>query len=112
MYVSVVFSFYNEEKNIPELLKRLRSVFLPKYENNYELIFVNDNSSDNSLELLIEEGKKFGDIKILNMSRNFGVSECVMAGLEASSGDVVVYMDADLQDPPELITKMIDAYEE
>lgn len=112
--LSVVFSFRNEEETIPELLRRVRAVVNGQKEKgavqNYELIFVNDASTDRSLELLLDESRKENDIKIINMSRRFGVSPCVMAGLEASSGDIVVYMDADLQDPPEVIADLVEIW--
>jgi len=114
--LSVVFSFYNETDVIPELVDRLRKVFgLLMGEgrlSSYELIFVNDASTDNSRELLEQLGREKGDIRLLNMSRNFGVSPCVLAGMERATGDAVVYMDADLQDPPETISAMLAAYHE
>ncbi|PIU03196.1 glycosyl transferase [Candidatus Shapirobacteria bacterium CG08_land_8_20_14_0_20_39_18] len=111
MFISVVLSFYNEEKVIPELIQRLRAS-LAIYKKNYELIFVNDDSIDNSLVLLKKAARGHKDIKIINMSRNFGVGGCVMAGLKHTCGDAVIYMDADLQDPPELIPKLITAWKE
>lgn len=112
--ISVVLSFYNEATIIPELLKRLRDVFAGlKAENairDYELVFVNDNSSDNSEAMLRAELPK-GDVVIVNMSRNFGVSECVLAGMEHANGDAIIYMDADLQDPPELIPEMVKTWQ-
>lgn len=112
--LSVVLSFFNEADVIPELVRRLRSVLQSETQQNnlsdYELIFVNDESTDNSLELLVELAQGEDDIKILNMSRNFGVSPCVMAGLQYSKGDIVIYMDADLQDPPEVIPQMIEVW--
>ncbi|MDO8412499.1 MAG: glycosyltransferase family 2 protein, partial [Gallionellaceae bacterium] len=111
--ISVVFSFYNERSVLPELLQRTRAVFLSliadKNVGSYELIFINDNSSDGSEQYLRSE-LEHGDIVIINMSRNFGVSECVIAGMTHASGDAVIYMDADLQDPPEVIPKLIDAW--
>lgn len=108
--VSVVLSFFSEEEVLEELVKRLRAVFskdLMDIVTDYELIFVNDASTDRSLEILLSLAKNNNDIKIVNMSRNFGGSPCVFAGMEHSSGDAVIYMDADLQDPPELIPNMI-----
>lgn len=114
--LSVVLSFRNEAQVIPELVKRLRDVLIDEREkahlSDYELIFVNDVSTDDSLRLLVELSKEFDDIKVLNMSRNFGVSPCVIAGLQYSSGDLAVYMDADLQDPPEVISDMLKAWRE
>ncbi len=77
--LSVVFSFRNEEGNIKELVNRI-NISLEKLINwNYELIFVNDNSTDNSESILLELQKKY-PIRIINMSRNFGVDPCVLAG--------------------------------
>ena len=108
--ISVVLSFYNEHRNLPELLMRLRSVFSKLILNSeiksYELIFVNDDSRDGSEEFLRSQ-MNFGDVILINMSRNFGVSECVLAGMEYANGDAIVYMDTDLQDPPEVIPELI-----
>jgi len=112
MFISIVLSFYNEEKVIPALVDRLRLALDIKYKKRYELIFVNDDSTDKSLALLKKAARGHKDIKIINMSRNFGVGVCVMAGLKHACGDAVIYMDADLQDPPELIPKLITLWEE
>jgi len=104
--VSVVLSFRNEAENIPTLVARLEATFAEQ-PVDYELIFVNDASTDRSLDLLIGERARNPRVKVLNMSRRFGVAEGVLAGMEAARGDAVVYMDADLQDPPELIPEMI-----
>jgi glycosyltransferase involved in cell wall biosynthesis len=112
--ISVVTTFYNEEKVLPETVHRLRNVLRQEEEkkviSGYELIFVNDASRDYSLKVLLEEGKKENDIIIINMSRNFGVYECIMAGLKYAKGDAVVYIDADLQDPPEIIPTLIEKW--
>jgi len=104
--VSVVLSFRNEEDVLPELIHRLEDVFTTE-KIDYELIFVNDDSVDRSLEILKESAADNPHIKIINMSRRFGVSECVMAGIAFSSGDAVISMDTDLQDPPEVIPELI-----
>lgn len=113
--LSVILSFYNEEGVLPELLNRMRAVFTQMISQQqlaaYELIFVNDNSTDGSEQLLRNELKQ-GDIVLINMTRNFGVSECVMAGLSHATGDAVVYMDADLQDPPEVIPNLVKVWRE
>jgi len=108
--ISVVLSFKNEYETIPELIRRLRNILDKQYKNNYELIFVNDKSTDRSEEVLLDAAIDHKDVKIITMSRTFGVSECVLAGMEYSSGDAVIYMDADLQDPPEVIPDMIKAW--
>lgn len=114
-YLSIVFSFRNEEESLSELIRRVRAVMSQmlseKSLRGYELIFVNDASSDRSLSILLEEARGRQDIRIINMSRCFGVSPCVMAGLAHAKGDAVVYMDADLQDPPELIPHMVAAWQ-
>ena len=108
--LSVVFSFRNEEENIKELIERVVKAIEKIDSWRYELIFVNDASNDKSEEILIELQNKY-PIKIINMTRNFGVGPCVLAGFENSKGDCVIYMDCDLQDPPELIPDLIKEYE-
>ena len=76
------------------------------------MIFVNDDSSDDSEKKLISLAENNDDIRIINMSRNFGMAECLMAGMEYATGDAVVYMATDLQDPPEVIPEMIQAWQE
>ncbi len=108
--VSIVFSFRNEEKNLKELISRVDATF-KKIENyKYELIFVNDDSNDDS-EKILEKLQESHKIKIINMSRTFGVGPCVLAGFKYSSGDCIVYLDSDLQDPPELIPKLLAEFE-
>ena len=111
--LSVIFSFRNEEDVLPELIQRVRQVIREEKNkgilSGHELIFVNDASTDRSLDILLEHSKNNNDISVINMSRVFGVAPCVLAGMEYSSGDLLVYMDADLQDPPELISSMLKA---
>ena len=108
--LSIIFSFRNEEKNIPELIERISST-LKKLNNwKFELIFVNDDSDDNSEKILIEKQKLY-PIKIINMSRRFGTGPCVLAGLKQATGDAAIYMDSDLQDPPEIIPDLIKKFE-
>ena len=108
--VSIVFSFRNEEKNLKELISRVDAAFKKVENYKYELIFVNDDSNDNS-EKILEELQESYTIKIINMSRTFGVGPCVLAGFKHSSGDCVVYLDSDLQDPPEVIPKLLTEFE-
>jgi len=108
--ISIIFSFKNEEKNLKELVKRVNSS-LSKLKNwKYEMIFVNDSSNDNSEEILLDL-QKTNPIVIINMTRTFGVGPCVLAGFRHAKGDAIIYMDADLQDPPEILTKLIEEYE-
>jgi len=104
--ISVVLSFRNEASVLPEMISRLVEVFTTE-RLDYELIFVNDDSTDDSLAILTKSAAKNDRIKVINMSRRFGVSECVMAGIALSKGDAVVTIDADLQDPPEVIPELV-----
>jgi dolichol-phosphate mannosyltransferase len=107
--ISVVLSFRNEAENIPTLIARLQAVFANEAVE-HELLFVNDASSDSSLQVLLNEHARNSRVKIVNLSRRFGVAEGVLAGMAFASGDAVVYMDADLQDPPEVIPELIAAW--
>lgn len=109
--LSVVLSFRNEADVIPELIDRLDAA-IKTAGIDYELIFVNDDSTDRSLAILEERRAANPRIKILNMSRRFGVAPCVMAGFQHARGDAVVYMDTDLQDPPELIPTLVARWRE
>ena len=109
--ISIVFSFRNEAANIPELVARIDKVFATQPED-YELIFVNDQSSDDSVKVLLEQRRCNARIKIVNMSRRFGVSECVRAGMAKAMGEATIYMDADLQDPPEVIPHLLERWRE
>ena len=109
--LSIVFSFRNEEGNIEPLVKRIAST-MEKIENwKYELIFVNDDSTDKSEKILLDLQKKY-PIKLINMSRNFGIDPCVLAGFRNSSGDAIIYLHTDQQDPPEIIPDLIKKHEE
>lgn len=108
--LSVIFSFRNEEQNFKELINRITTVLNKLSSWKYELIFVNDDSDDGSEKILIEN-QKLHPITIINMSRKFGTGPCVLAGLKHSKGDAIIYMDSDLQDPPEIIPKLVDKFE-
>ena len=108
--ISFVFSFRNEEKNLKNLIQRIDKAVKKTEFWDYELIFVNDDSTDNSEKVLLDLQKEY-KIKIVNMSRRFGTNPCVLAGFENCSGDSIIYMDSDLQDPPELITELIKQHE-
>ena len=109
--LSVVFSFRNEEGNIKELVERAHNSLKNSSNWKYELIFVNDDSSDESEKILLDLQKSY-PIKIINMSRKFGVDPCVLAGFRHAEGEAVVYLHTDLQDPPELIPDLLKKYEE
>jgi len=91
------------------LISRLAAMFAGQTVE-YELIFVNDDSTDASLATLLDERKRNSRVKVVNMSRRFGVSECVLAGMAVARGDLVIYMDADLQDPPEVIPALLEKW--
>lgn len=113
--ISIIFSFFNEENNLPELIRRTTShldlIVAANIIKNYEIIFVNDASTDTSESIIRKEIQNNSRVKLINMTRNYGNSECILAGMENSSGDALVYMDSDLQDPPELIKTMIEAWQ-
>ncbi|MAS33237.1 MAG: glycosyltransferase [Anaerolineaceae bacterium] len=106
---SIVAPIYNEEGNIQVLYDRICEV-MDSSGGEWELVTVNDGSRDRSLELLEELAAKDSRIKVLNFARNFGHQIAVTAGLDYTSGDAVVIIDADLQDPPELILEMIERW--
>lgn len=109
--ISIIFSFKNEEKNIPILVEKIKKIF-DQINHDFEIIFVNDRSTDSSLELLTEINKKDPRVKVLTTSRCFGNSPCVIAGMNYAKGDAIIYMDSDLQDPPELIPQLVQKWEE
>ena len=110
--VSIVIPMYYEEKVAEECYKRVKEN-LEKLENyEHEIIFVNDGSKDKTLEILEEIAKNDKNVKIISFSRNFGHQAAVTAGLQYVTGDAIVIMDADLQDPPELIPDMLKLWEE
>ena len=103
--VSLVIPIYNEEKLIDELVKRTIAA-IESITADYEVIFVDDGSTDISLDILLAWLGKNSKIKILSLSKNFGHQAAFTAGLEFSKGDLVAMMDGDLQDPPELLSEM------
>ena len=109
--LSLIFSFLNEEEVLQELINRVEKS-MSEVNYDYELIFVNDASTDKSLSILEENRKRNQRIKIINMSRRFGITPCVIAGYKHAVGDAVVHMDSDLQDPPEILPKLIKKWEE
>ena len=96
--ISVVLSFRNEADNIPTLVSRLNAMFTSQHLE-YELLFVNDASTDASLEILTAYAARDPRVKVVTMSRRFGPTECAIAGIRFAAGDAVILMDTDLQDP-------------
>ena len=111
MDISVIIPVYNEEENVQHLYQRLSSL-MQELKVSYELIFINDGSRDNSLSLIKLLAKKYPEVKYIDFSRNFGHQVAVTAGLDKTKGDTVVIIDADLQDPPELIGEMYEKWKE
>lgn len=120
--ISALIPAYNEEECLYELYKRVTSVLskLSSLENggglkniyDYEILLINDGSKDNTLKMLEELHSKDKRLQYINLARNYGKEIAMAAGLDYVKGDVVVILDADLQDPPELIPEMLKYYEE
>lgn len=109
--LSVVVSVYNEEQALKDCYAELKRVF-DTLSWDYELIFVNDGSSDGSLKVIKVLAAEDEKVKLVSFSRNFGHEAAMIAGLDYSTGDGVVCMDADLQHPPECLPRIINAFEE
>lgn len=110
--VSLVVPMYFEEKVVEECYSRLIKNLNELKDYDYEIIFINDGSTDKTLELLEDIAKKDSKVKIISFARNFGHQCAVTAGLKAVTGDAIVIIDADLQDPPELIPEMLKLWED
>lgn len=111
--ISIVVPFYNEEPMADHFFEKLFEVLdtlKDKYE--FEVVAVNDGSKDNTLNILKNNQAKRQEIRIVDLSRNFGHESAVLAGLTNAKGEAIVPMDADLQDPPEVIIKFLEKYEE
>lgn len=108
--VSVVISAYNEEGNIDKLHEELLKVINDFNDLNFEIIFVNDGSTDDTLNKVKNLQHKFDGIKIVNFTKNFGHEIAMTAGMDSSVGDCVIFMDADLQHPPVYIKEMINKW--
>lgn len=108
---SIVAPIYNEEGNIPLLYERIQQV-MDTTQESWELVLVNDGSRDRSLELMTELAAQDGRVKVINFARNFGHQTAVTAGIDYASGSAVVLIDADLQDPPEVILDMIEQWKQ
>jgi len=109
--VSIIVPFLNEEENLPELYTRLSAVFEGRSEMA-ELIFVDDGSTDGSFQCLEKLRTVDPSIRILQLSRNFGHQAAITAGLDHVTGDAAVIMDADLQDPPEVLPNLLAKWHE
>src|SRR5690606_182970 len=106
--ISIVVPCYNEEKNVPLFIKELGEVL---FDYNYELILVNDGSTDSTQQVIEFFSIQDENVKFISLSRNFGHQKAIKAGVDYSEGDCVVTMDVDLQHPPKVITEMISFWQ-
>ncbi len=110
--ISIIIPTYNEEESLPFLFERLNEL-AKKIENyEFEFLFINDGSKDKTLEIIKEQRKVDSKISYVDFSRNFGKEIAMIAGLDYATGDAVIFMDADLQDPPELIEEFVKYWEQ
>jgi len=112
MKLSFVIPAFNEEENIRTIYKRLITLTNKYSEMDYEIIFINDGSADKTLSILEELSLENKSLKYIDLSRNFGHQAALWAGLLHASGDAIISLDCDLQDPPELIEQMITMWQE
>lgn len=110
--ISIIVPAYNEEESIPYLEKRLVALMDNMKNYEFEVLFVNDGSKDKTLELIKELRERDERFCYVNFSRNFGKEVAMIAGLDYATGDAVILIDADLQDPPELIPELVKYWEQ
>ena len=110
--ISIVIPIYNESESLPLLYKKLSEIISQIPNHNFEILFINDGSKDNTLNLIKQYRKEDKKINYIDLSRNFGKEIAILAGLDYCTGDGVIIMDADLQDPPELIPELIKYWEQ
>jgi len=109
--ISIVIPVFNEAENLLNLYRRLNSV-LPTIGGDYEIVFVDDGSKDGSFEILKVLSQKDSKVKVIKLVKNFGQHSAILAGFERCKGEVVITLDADLQNPPEEISKLLRKMEE
>ncbi|OGL34602.1 glycosyltransferase [Candidatus Saccharibacteria bacterium RIFCSPHIGHO2_12_FULL_47_16b] len=110
--ISYIFPIYNEYGNIDHLYKTMKELLNQNNKYDYEMIFVNDGSQDNSLEKLLQLQKVDERVTVINFARNFGHQVAVTAGLDHVNGDAVIIMDSDMQDPPHVSFDLVKKWEE
>ena len=110
--ITIIIPAYNEEESLPHLYERLEKLMSSMEHYEFEILFVNDGSKDNTINLIKEYREKDNRISYVDFSRNFGKEIAMIAGLDYATGDCVIFMDADLQDPPELIPELVKYWEE
>ena len=109
--ISIIAPFFNEEESLPIFLEEVLNIAEEHAEYNFEIIFIDDGSTDNSLVFLKEKAKENKNIIVLELSRNFGKEAALTAGIDMAIGSAIIPIDVDLQDPPILIKKMIKQWE-
>ena len=109
--ISIIAPFFNEEESLPIFLEEVLNIVEELGEYNFEIIFIDDGSTDNSLVFLKEKAKENKNIVVLELSRNFGKEAALTAGIDMAVGSAIIPIDVDLQDPPILIKKMIKQWE-
>ena len=109
-YISIVIPVYNEELNLPPLMERLYPV-MKQIGKPFEIIFTDDGSHDRSLAILREMTEKFPEVRVIEFNGNFGQHMAILAAFEESTGEIVITLDADLQNPPEEIPKLVKEVE-
>ena len=109
--ISIIVPCYNEEEGLDVLFERLFNV-LNHLSLSYEIVCIDDGSKDRTLELLIDYHHRYPEIKVISLSRNFGKDIALTAGLENAKGKAIIPIDADLQDPPELIEQFVEKWRE
>ena len=110
--IDIIIPAYNEEESLPFLFERLEKIMQENTNYEFEILFVNDGSKDKTLELIKKQREKDNRISYVDFSRNFGKETAMIAGLDYATGDAAIFMDADLQDPPELIPELIKYWEQ
>ncbi|MFC2427635.1 MAG: glycosyltransferase family 2 protein [Campylobacter sp.] len=109
--ISIIAPCYNEEETIEPFLRRIEEI-LTQINEPYEIVFINDGSRDNTLNVLLNAKQNFKNIRIINFSRNFGKEAALTAGLDKARGEATIPIDVDLQDPPELIKDLVAKWRE
>ena len=109
--ISIIAPCYNEEETIESFLRRIEEI-LAQINEPYEIVFINDGSKDNTLNVLLNAKRNFKNIRIINFSRNFGKEAALTVGLDKARGEATIPIDVDLQDPPELIKDLVAKWRE
>jgi len=109
--ISIVIPIYNEEENLQNLYTRLTNS-APSWKEDYEIVLIDDGSSDSSLTMMRVMAEKDSHVRVIKLSRNFGHQPAISAGIQEAKGDAIIIMDGDLQDPPEELHRFLDKWRE